>query len=196
MNKIDIQLVEALIFAAPEPVDESRIAEIIGNVSLEEILSSIEELNRFYEESERSFSIIKGGGGFRFATRSQFSRWVKRMVLGSGRLRLSLAALETVSMVAYRQPISKAEIESIRGVDVGGVLKMLLERKLVKVTGHGKGPGRPLLYATTSDFLRHFGLDSLDDLPEPDDLSEVDHEGGLFSPMGEEDKEDSSVGSA
>ncbi len=173
MSSINTQLVEALIFASPEPVDAERLAEIIGDVTCDEVNASIDELNRQYEESERSFSIVSGGGGFRFASRPQFSKWVRKLVIGSGRLRMSRAALETVSLIAYQQPVSRSRIESVRGVDAGGVLKMLLERKLIMVKGRGSGPGRPLLYVTTSDFLTYFGLDSLDDLPKPEELVET-----------------------
>jgi len=170
----DIRLVEALIFAAPEPVDEERLAEIITGVSREKVLSLIAELNRQYEATGRAFTIISGGGGFRFATLGEFSRYVRKLVVGLGRLRLSKAPLETVSLIAYRQPVSRSEIEAVRGVDVGGVLRLLLERRLIRVEGRGSGPGRPLLYGTTADFLCHFGLDSLDDLPKPDELVETD----------------------
>jgi len=173
MSSINTQLVEALIFASPEPVDAERLADIIGNVTHDEINTSIDALNRQYEESERSFSIVSGGGGFRFATRSQFSKWVRKLVIGSGRLRMSRAALETLSLIAYQQPVSRSRIEAVRGVDAGGVLKMLLERRLVMVRGRGPGPGRPLLYVTTPDFLTYFGLDSLDDLPKPEELVET-----------------------
>ena len=159
-------LVEALIFAAPEPIDEQSISQIIGCVNDGSIREAVERLNSEYERGGHAFRIISGAGGYRFATQPEYSPWVKRLVIGSGRVRLSRAALETVSLIAYRQPISRAEIETIRGVDVSGVLKLLLERRLVNVVGRGKGVGRPLLYSTTPEFLRHFGIDSLEDLPE------------------------------
>lgn len=165
-------LVEALIFAAPEPVGIARLAELINNASYEEISTSITELNKLYEETGRTFRIIHGAGGFRFATRPEFSRWVRKLVMGSSRIRLSRAALETLSLVAYRQPVSRSDIEAVRGVDVGGVLRMLLERKLIQVEGRSPKPGRPLLYATTAYFLRYFGLNSLNDLPQPQELEE------------------------
>ncbi|MDP8241286.1 MAG: SMC-Scp complex subunit ScpB [Candidatus Hatepunaea meridiana] len=173
MSNVDINLIEALIFAAPEPIEVERLIEIIGNVECDDIISSIDELNRQYEDTDRSFSIIRGGGGYRFATKPQFSKWVKKLVIGSGRIRLSRAALETVSLIAYRQPISRSAIETVRGVDAGGVLKMLLERNLIRVKGYGSGPGRPLLYVTTPNFLCHFGIDSLDDLPEPEEMANL-----------------------
>jgi segregation and condensation protein B len=165
-------LIEALIFAAPEPVDETTLIEIIGNISKEQISSNIEELNRHYEETGRAFYIVKGGGGYRFATRVEFSQWVRKLVLGSGRMRLSRAALETLSFIAYRQPVTRSDIERVRGVETGGVLRMLLERKLIKVTGRGEGGGRALQYATTQEFLKYFGINSLDELPQPEELDD------------------------
>ena len=195
MCETHFKLIEALIFASNEPVDAERLIEIIGNISEKEILSSIEILNRQYEETKRSFRIIKGGGGFRFVTQPEFSRWVKRLVVGAGRLRLSRAALETVSLIAYRQPITRSDIENVRGVDVGGVLKMLHERKLIKVSGRSKRPGRPLLYSTTTDFLCHFGIDSLNDLPKPDELMEFDQKNGSedSSSISEEEGDEDNV---
>jgi len=166
------KLIEALVFAAPEPIDDETLIEIIGSASEDQISSHIEELNRHYEETGRAFYIVKGGGGYRFATRVEFSQWVKKLVIGAGRIRLSKAALETLSLIAYRQPVTRSDIESVRGVDVGGILRMLLERKLIRVEGRSEGGGRALQYATTPDFLRYFGLNSLDDLPQPEELDD------------------------
>lgn len=163
-------LLEALIFAAPEPVDESRLAEMADGVAPAEVPGIVEGLNAAYEATGRAFRILRRGGGYSFATLPEYGPWVRRLVLGSGRARLSRAALETLSVIAYRQPIAKADIEAIRGVDVAGVLKLLLERRLVKIQGRGRGPGKPLLYATTTEFLRYFGINSLDDLPKPDEI--------------------------
>ena len=172
MNNENMQRIEALIFASPEPIGIDRLSEVSGILDPESIRNCIEDLNRQYNDSGHSFMIVHGGGGYRFATRPEYSRWVRKLLLGSGRLRLSKAALETLSIIAYRQPISRTAIESLRGVDSGGVLKMLLERKLIRVSGRASGPGRPLLYATTTDFLIHFGLNSLDDLPRPEELAD------------------------
>lgn len=166
------RLVEALIFAAPEPVDEDTLVEIINNVDRDRIPIYIEELNRHYEETGRAFHVIKGGGGYRFATRIEFSQWVKKLVVGSGRMRLSRAALESLSLIAYRQPVTRSDIEKVRGVEVGGILRMLLDRKLIKVAGHSESSGRALLYATTPGFLKYFGINSLDDLPQPEELDD------------------------
>jgi len=173
-----LRLVEALIFAAPEPVETERLVEIVGNITIDDVKTGIDRLNSDYEREERAFRIIRGAGGFRFATMPQFGRWVRRMVVGSGRIKLSRAALETLSLIAYRQPTSRAEIEAVRGVDVSGVLRLLLERKLIRIKGRDSAPGRPLLYVTTPNFLRHFGIDSLADLPRPEEMGEL--EGSSF----------------
>lgn len=164
-------LVEALIFAAPEPLDAEAISRILEGVAPEDVTRFVAEINAEYELGGRPFFILDGAGGWRFASRPEYAAWVKR-VAGTGRLRLSRAALETVSLIAFRQPITRSEIEAIRGVDVGGVLKMLLERRLITVCGRAPGPGRSLQYATTDDFLRYFGLKSLDELPRPEELTD------------------------
>lgn len=187
MNEEQIRIVEALVFASPEPVGPARLLEVLDGPTEEEVVSAIGALNDEYAGSARAFRIIRGGGGFRFATLPEYGRWVRRLVIGSGRVRLSQAALETLSLIAYRQPITRADIEAVRGVDTGGVLKMLLERHLVRIAGRARSAGRPLLYGTTADFLKHFGLDSLDDLPRPTEVDDAAHRSTglsneLFSP--------------
>ncbi len=164
-------LIEALIFASPEPVSAVRLAEVANDLSAQEVEALIGKLNSIYETEGHAFRIVRAAGGYRFATLPQYGRWVKQLLAGGGRVRLSRAAIETLSIIAYRQPISKADVESVRRVDVGGVLKLLLERRLVKISGRGKGAGRPLLYGTTTEFLKHFGLDSLADMPQMSELS-------------------------
>jgi len=172
-------LIEAIIFAAPEPVDAKAIAHLAPTMTLETIPAIVEKLNEDYAATDRSFRIIEGAGGYRFATLPEYGPVVRKLVMGGGRVRLSRAGLETVSLIAYRQPISRAEIEEIRGVDVSGVLKLLLDRRLIRIQGRSAKPGRALLYETTDDFLRHFGLYSLQDLPAPDEeLLEKDGETG------------------
>ncbi len=164
------RLVEALIFASPEPIDSMGISELISDLSNEDIPDVVEFLNKEYENQDRAFRIIDGAGGYRYSTLPEYSPWVKKLVVGAGRVRLSRAALETVSLIAYRQPISRSEVEAIRGVDVGGVLRMLGERKLIEISGRSSKPGKARLYVTTSKFLRHFGLNTLDDLPKPSEM--------------------------
>ncbi len=184
MRKDHLQLVESLIFASPEPVAAARLVEVIGECDVSDVESAIFQLNESFEREGRAFHIVRAAGGYRFATRAAFSPWVRKLLVGSGRVRLTRASLETLSLIAYRQPISKAEIESFRRVDAGGVLKMLLERRLIRITGKAKTAGRPLLYGTTTEFLKHFGIDAIEDLPKSDfagkDKPAPNDEGDLF----------------
>ncbi len=167
-----LPIVEAIIFAASEPINEKLIIEILVDQNVESIKSAVNHLNSEYERTGRSFRIIRGGGGYRFATKPEFTPWVKPIVLGNQRMKLSRAALETISLIVYRQPISRSEIEAIRGVDVVGILRRLVEIELIEVSEHSSGPGKPRLYRTTNRFLRHFGIDSLDELPPVEDITE------------------------
>ncbi len=170
------RLVEALVFASPEPIEDIELAKYIPGLNPEYVPEIIASLNQEYDNESRAFRIIKGAGGYRFATQPEYGEWVKKLVVGSGRLRLSRAALETVSLIAYRQPISRIDIEAVRGVDVSGILKMLIERRLIKILERSKGAGRALLYGTTPEFLRHFGLNSIDELPRPEELIDKDQQ--------------------
>ena len=188
-NSSNIRLVEALIFAAPEPVGADDICALIEGFKPEDTIEAVAILNQEYEANERAFQIISGAGGYRFATLPEFGPWVKRLVVGSSRLRLSRAALETLSVIAYQQPLSRGEIESLRGVDVGGVLRLLLERKLVHSVGRSTKPGKALLYGTTEIFLRYFGLSNIEDLPAPHELIGHDEQGLEQKPIGQENLE-------
>jgi segregation and condensation protein B len=185
------QLVEALIFASPEPVSSRRLTEVIGEESEDSVIKAVRDLNEIYEKGGRSFHIVRGAGGYRFATRQAFGNWVRRLLSHQGRVRLSRAALETLSLIAYRQPISRSEIEGLRRVDADSVLRMLLEKRLVRIAGRGKSAGRPLLYGTTVEFLKHFGIESLNDLPQSSELAvgrpKEGLEGDLFEKEGEID---------
>lgn len=142
-------------------------------IELPTIHAAVELLNEAYESSTRSFRVVEIAGGFQFATRSDYAEYVARLFKDKSRRRLSSAALETLAIVAYKQPVSKADIENIRGVNCDEVLKSLLEKNLVTITGRAEAVGRPLLYGTTVDFLRHFGLHSLSDLPRPREIEEM-----------------------
>lgn len=170
------RLVEALVFASPEPIEDNELARHIQGLSPDSVPGIINSLNQEYEAEKRAFRIIKGAGGYRFTTQPEFGEWVKKLVVGSGRIRLSRAALETVSMIAYRQPVSRVDIEAVRGVDVSGILRMLLERRLIRIVERSRGAGRALLYGTTPEFLRHFGLNSIDELPIPEELVDKEKE--------------------
>lgn len=179
--KTDIKhIVEALIFASDEPLDITSIVNIIKSVDKEEELelyhyveNAIEQLNEFYEQNGIAFRIIKIAGGYQFATRPEFSRYVGFMNTERRKKRLSQSALETLAIIAYRQPITKPEIERIRGVNADYILSTLLEKKLICIKGRAETVGRPLLYATTDEFLKYFGIGDISDLPKPREIEEI-----------------------
>ncbi|HKY61584.1 MAG TPA: SMC-Scp complex subunit ScpB [Gemmatimonadota bacterium] len=162
-------IVEALIFAADEPLSARRIAGIVEEVTPGAVEDLVAELNATYLREGRAFRIVSVAGGFRMVTRPEHALWIK-LLHRSSRPRLSQAALETLSIVAYRQPVTRTELEGIRGVNVDGVLKTLVERDLVRIAGRAEGLGRPLLYATTNRFLEYFGLPDLEALPRPEEV--------------------------
>jgi segregation and condensation protein B len=180
---IDLKsVVEALIFAADEPVTLKQLEAIFNEstengqppkVRVEEIRDAIAALNEEYNQQRRAYRIIQVGGGFEFATRQEYAEWVGKLYKEKGKRKLSHSALETLAIIAYRQPVTKPEIEAIRGVNADYVLHTLLERGLVTITGRAATVGRPLLYGTTREFLKHFGINDLSDLPKPRELEEI-----------------------
>lgn len=163
-------VVEALLFAAREPVTLDRLRLSIPGSSRARVREAISELNLDYDSSRRAVRVEEVAGGFRLLTRSEFAPYVRRLLKARSDERLSSAGLETLSIVAYKQPISRAEIESIRGVQVGPILKTLLEKRLIRIVGRSEIIGRPLLYGTTKTFLAQFGLRSAKDLPRREEL--------------------------
>lgn len=163
------KVLEALLFASPEPLAVSRLAVLAsdgeGEANREEIARALAELEEDYRLQGRAFELFRVGGGYRFQSRREFAPYIGRMFNPRRYSRLSQATLETLAIVAYKQPITKAEIEAIRGVNVDGVIKTLLDRELIKVVGQKEVLGRPYLYGTDRRFLEHFGLRSLSDLP-------------------------------
>jgi len=166
-------IVEALLFATDVPLNPDRLESLVGNGQPAPIHEVIEHLNQEYWEQGRAFFIAEVGGGFQMATRSQYGPWVKKLFLRRTETRLSPAALEALTIIAFKQPVIRAEIQAIRGVDSGGVLGTLLERGLIRITGRSEALGRPLLYGTTKKFLRYFGLNMLSDLPKPKEIQEL-----------------------
>ncbi|HYO47269.1 MAG TPA: SMC-Scp complex subunit ScpB [Gemmatimonadota bacterium] len=164
------QILEALLFAAEEPLSSRRLAGMLEEVTPSVIADLVRELNADYLRETRAFQVQEVAGGYRLVTRAEFASWVGELRASGASPRLSQAALETLSIVAYKQPVTRAELESIRGVAVEGVLKTLVDRELVRIAGREEGMGRPLLYGTTDHFLEYFGLPSLDSLPRPDEL--------------------------
>jgi segregation and condensation protein B len=176
MERIDQKrILEALVLAAPEPISAARLAEIVPSCKVAEVPELIRELNEEYTKQDRAFEIWEVAGGFQLRTRAEFSGYLQQLHMQRA-LRLSRAALETLAIVAYRQPVTRAEVEHVRGVDVGAVLKSLMDRGLARIMGHRDVPGRPLLYGTTRRFLEIFGLESLKALPTLRELDELARE--------------------
>lgn len=157
-------IAEALILASPEPIPLARLAKLIPDCTPSKARTLVADLNADYVAQQRAFEICEVAGGYQLRTHPEFASYL-RQLQQTRPLRLSNAALETLAIVAYRQPITRAEVEHVRGVDAGPVMRTLLERKLVKIAGHRDVPGRPMLYATTKRFLEVFGLADLDELP-------------------------------
>lgn len=172
------RIVEALILGAGEPISTQRIAEIIPYCKPKHVKGLVDELNADYIKTGRAFEIVDVAGGYQMRTLPEFAPYLQQ-TLKTRALRLSQAALETLAVVAYRQPVTRAEIEHIRGVDVGAVIRSLIERKLVRIAGHRDVPGKPMLYSTTRRFLEVFELSGLEELPTLRDLKELAPEGAL-----------------
>jgi segregation and condensation protein B len=163
-------MVEALLFATDAPLSAGDVARLDESWDEERAEALVAELKAEYERESRAFDIFEIAGGYQILTRPEFSLVLERFDTVPAPSRLSTPALETLAIIAYRQPVGRAEVEEIRGVGAGGVLKTLQERALVEVVGRGEGLGRPLLYGTTRTFLDHFGFRSLADLPRPEEL--------------------------
>jgi len=169
-----VRLLEALLFASDRPLSVERIREVLDDeVSVKEIRLACGVLRAEYDRLDRAFELTEVAGGFQFRTRAEYGPLVARL-RQTAPLRLSKAALESLSIVAYKQPVLRAELERLRGVDCGGVIKALLERGLVRILGRENLPGRPLTYGTTRHFLEVFELKSLDDLPSLEEISLAD----------------------
>lgn len=158
-------VLEAVIFTSSEPVHIEEIRNAIEGVDDETLAAAIEQLDQRYAEARSGLRLERVAGGLQFATRSRVGFWVRQFVRQRNRKRLSAAGLETLAIVAYRQPVTAPEIQAIRGKDPTGPLKTLLEKRLVRIMGKKKVVGRPILYGTTREFLVHFGLNGLEDLP-------------------------------
>ena len=171
IKEID-QIIEALLFANPSPINQAQMNQVF-NSPVPILKDSVKRLNNFYSKHEKPYSVNNIAGGFQLTTNSDFDIWIRRLLKKSNKLTLSSAALDTLAVVAYKQPIGRYDIEAIRGVDSSGVLKTLLSRNLIKIKGRGDGPGRPLLYSTTKTFLEQFGINRLSDMPKLKEVSEL-----------------------
>ena len=158
-------VVEARLFASDTPLEAERIREVLDLPDAHEASRLIEELRARYEASSQGLQIVEVGGGYRMVTRPEVAPWLVRLARARTRTRLSRPALEALAIVAYKQPVSRPEIDAVRGVNSEGVLDNLLERRLIRITGRKEAPGRPYLFETTREFLVAFGLRDIGDLP-------------------------------
>jgi segregation and condensation protein B len=159
---------EAVLFLAREPLGTRKLAQLAGLADGTEARTLVRALNRLYDEEGCAFRAVEVAGGFQLLSRAKFAPWLRRLDGSAAEVRLSGPAMETLAVVAYRQPVLRAEIEAIRGVQCGEVLRQLMERDLVRIVGRSEELGRPFLYGTTREFLQVFGLRHLDELPRPD----------------------------
>lgn len=173
MIELNARIVEALLIASEEPVTQNRLNECLDPGHQVDLKETVDYLNDQYENTGNSFFIKGVAGGYQLVTRKDFEGYIRRYLNRSGRIRLSYAALETLAIIAYKQPVSRPDIDSIRGVNSEGVISTLLERDLITVQGRSDTPGRPLLYGITQEFLRYFGLNSTSDLPRLKELEEI-----------------------
>jgi segregation and condensation protein B len=184
-----VRVIEALLFSAQKPLSIREIATAIkgaqddpagagpnefSRVREAEVAAALEQLKSEYIEQQRAFQLIEKAEGWQLVTDPQYSQWVRQLFPAPKPARLSAPALETLAIIAYRQPITRADVEAVRGVNIDGVLQTLMERALVKIAGRAEIPGRPLLYETTQFFLDHFGLRNLEELPNVEELRKRD----------------------
>jgi segregation and condensation protein B len=163
-------ILEALIFASPEPLTPKAIFKLLAGEPKEDVLAALDALKQEYD-GRGGLQLVEVAGGFQIVTRPDLHDWVRRLFHERTTQKLSVQALESLAVIAYRQPVTAAEISEIRGVDTGGVLNTLLERHLIKIAGRKQVVGRPFLYATTKEFLIRFGLNDLSDLPKVEDMA-------------------------
>ena len=174
MAELDIKkIAEAILFAADSSVPLDRLTDIIEEAERREIREALKELSEQYDSEERPYVLSEVAGGWQIYCRPEYSKWIRELHKGRIPTRLSQAALETLAIVAYKQPIVRAEIETIRGVDSSGVLATLMRRDLITIAGRAPGMGRALMYRSTKEFLRYFGLNFVTDLPRLEEFAEV-----------------------
>jgi segregation and condensation protein B len=166
-------IVEALIFALPQPITPREIGRVLVGVSKEDWQRALEELRADYARDERGLQLLEVAGGWQITTRPEYNDWVRELIDPRTPTRLSIQALETLAVIAYRQPVTLPEIIELRGVRSSGVVKTLLEKRLIRIMGRKEVVGRPMLYGTTKQFLLHFGLKDLEELPQIEEFVEV-----------------------
>ncbi len=171
--EILLPTLEAVLFAADQPVPVKTLCELFAPMKDDEIVDGLQRLQASYDADGRGVTLVDIAGGYQILTREPFAPWVDLFLRGRRKVRLSRSALEALGIIAYKQPVTKVEIDEIRGVDSSGVVATLMERGLVSIAGRAEGVGRPLLYATTGEFLSYFGLTAIDELPRLSELTQL-----------------------
>ncbi|MFZ5875513.1 MAG: SMC-Scp complex subunit ScpB [Nitrospirota bacterium] len=166
-------IVEALLFVAAEPMPINKLCEILEGVERERVAACLDDLREQYRQGDHGFTVAEVAGGYQLVTLPEAAPWLRKLSAAKAPPRLSKPALETLAIIAYKQPLTRPEVESIRGVDVAGVVKTLMDRRLVKIVGRKDVPGRPMMFGTTKEFLHAFGLKDLADLPTLKDFADI-----------------------
>ena len=166
-------VLEALIFASPQPITPREITRVLGGVPKEAWQAALEELKADFARDGRGLQLVEVAAGYQITTRPEYNDWIRELLDPKSPTRLSIQALETLAVIAYKQPVTLPEIIELRGVKSGGVIKTLLEKRLIRITGRKEVVGRPILYGTTKEFLLHFGLKDLGELPKIEEFAEV-----------------------
>jgi segregation and condensation protein B len=179
-------ILEAVLFVSPEPVPVARLMSILGTVSKAEVVQALGLLTHDLDQEGRGIQLVQVAGGYRLVTKQEYGPWLKRMDKAKAAQKLSRSALESLAIIAYKQPLVRSEIEEIRGVETSGVLRTLCERKLVRIVGRKDVPGRPIMYGTTKFFLEHFGLQDLSQLPPLREFKELGEAEQALLPIEEE----------
>ncbi len=179
-------ILEAVLFVSPEPVPVARLMSIVGTVSKAEVVQALDILTHDLDQEGRGIQLVQVAGGYRLVTKQEYGPWLKRMDKAKAAQKLSRSALESLAIIAYKQPLVRSEIEEIRGVETSGVLRTLCERKLVRIVGRKDVPGRPIMYGTTKFFLEHFGLQDLTQLPPLREFKELGESEQALLPIEEE----------
>lgn len=187
--------IEALIFCAPKPIQKKEIHQCLNEmfeaeIPIEDIEASIQQLSEKYQDESFSFEIVKSGGGYQFLTKPAYQASIGILLKQQSKKRLSTSALETLSIIAYKQPVTKSEIEQIRGVNCDYTVQKLLEKELIEIKGKSDAIGRPLLYGTSERFMDYFGINDIKELPTPKDFSPSENEIGTPSPEEESTQQD------
>ena len=179
-------ILEAVLFVSPESVPVARLMSILGTVSKAEVVQALGILTHDLDQDGRGIQLVQVAGGYRLVTKQEYGPWLKRMDKAKAAQKLSRSALESLAIIAYKQPLVRSEIEEIRGVETSGVLRTLCERNLVRIVGRKDVPGRPIMYGTTKFFLEHFGLQDLSQLPPLREFKELGESEQALLPIEEE----------